>query len=325
MTQKHTSKNIPAYFHIDGKQFTCIMNASGCCSRYREQLDELVAGGMTTIITKSCTLYENLGNPYPNFKKLNAHISINCLGMPNCGFYYYRNLLPSYYMNGITYIISMDASNWNELKMMLLEYDKFIYNMKSKLGIKDNIREFVEINASCPNKLDVNTGTTSRIIAYAPIELSRLLENIKGLNLININIGLKLSPYVDKVLLEQIANVLITYSSIVRYIVCGNSIPNGMIINLQTKQPLLSVNTGGISGTANRLLGISNVYHFNNIFHSRDSNNPIVIIGCGGIETEDDILEYLCAGAQCVQIGRVLYISGVEKCIEINNNLLAKL
>ena len=68
MTQKHTSKNIPTYFHIDGKQFTRIMNASGCCSRYREQLDELVAGGMTTIITKSCTLYENRGNPYPNFK-----------------------------------------------------------------------------------------------------------------------------------------------------------------------------------------------------------------------------------------------------------------
>lgn len=313
------------YFHIDGKQFTNITNASGCRSKYKEQLDELVAGGMTTIVTKSCTLYENYGNPDPNFRELNEHISINCLGMPNCGFYYYRDLLPSYYMKGITYIISMDASNWNELKTMLLEYDKFIYNMKSKLGIKDNIREFVEINVSCPNKLDINTGTTTRIIAYDPVELSRLLENIKSLHLMNINIGIKLSPYVDKILLEQIANVILTYSSIVKYIVCGNSIPNGMIMDLKSGNPLLSVKTGGVSGTANKLIGVSNVYHFNNIFHSREEKFNIVIIGCGGIETADDILEYFWAGAKGVQIGRVLYVEGVEKCIEINKKLLAKL
>jgi len=303
------------YFHIDGKQFNSITNASGCRSRYKEQLDELVSSGMTTIITKSCTLFENQGNPEPNFRELNEHISINCLGMPNCGFNYYRDLLPEYYMKGITYIISMDASNWNELKIMLLEYDKFISNMKSRFGIIDNIT----------NKLDVSTGTTSRIIAYDPSELCKLLVNLKSLHLININIGLKLSPYVDKILLEQIANVILTYSRIVKYIVCGNSIPNGMIIDLKTGKPLLSVKTGGISGTANRLICISNVYHFNNIFQSGCDNINIVIIGCGGIETENDILEYFNAGAQGIQIGRVLYISGVEKCIEINNNLLAKL
>jgi dihydroorotate dehydrogenase (NAD+) catalytic subunit len=312
-------------FLIDGKSFYNIMNASGCRSRYKEQLDQLVANGMKTIITKTCTLNENIGNSEPNFRELNDHISINCLGMPNSGFEYYRDLLPLYYKAGITYIISMDASNWNDLRKMLLEYDEYIYKMKYDLGVEDNIREFVEINVSCPNKLDVETGTTSRIIAYDPRELTRLLENIKNLELVNLNIVIKLSPYVDKILLEQIAKILISYSSIVKYIVCGNSIPNGMIMNLKSGEPLLSVKTGGISSTANRLLGVSNVYHFNKIFNSHSKTISIVIIGCGGIETADDIREYFMAGVKGVQIGRVLYIDGIERVIDIKDKFISKL
>jgi dihydroorotate dehydrogenase len=326
-------------FHIDGKRFDIIMNASGCHSRSKEHFDNLIQNGLHTIITKSCTLYKNDGNDEPNFKEINKHISINCLGMPNYGYKYYRNLFPGYYKQGITYIISMDASNWEDLKIMLLDYDEFIGSMKTewqtKYNIKDNIkdniqyniREFVEINVSCPNKLDVNINNSkiSRIIAYDPILLCRLLENIKQLDLVNLNIGIKLSPYVDNVLLEQISKVLITYSKIVKYIVCGNSIPNGMIINLENGKPLLSIKTGGISGTANRLLGVSNVYQFNNIFKSANNIKSIAIFGCGGVETDTDVLEYLNAGAQGVQIGRILYVEGVDSVVAISNKLMAKL
>lgn len=319
------NQNQNTIFQIDGKPFTSIMNASGCCSRYREQLDQLVNSGMRTIVSKTCTLSANSGNPIPNFQEINKHNSINCLGMPNNGFRYYRDLLPEYYKRGITYIISMDASDLDDLRTMLLEYDEFICKMKYDLGIEDNIKEFVEINTSCPNKLDIKTGSLTRIIAYDPLAFARLLENIKTLELVNINIGIKLSPYVDKILLEQIATILITYSSIVKYIVCGNSIPNGMIINLDTNEPLLSVKTGGISGTANRLLGVSNIYQFNKIFNSHTKHIPIVLFGCGGIETDEDIREYFAVGAKIIQIGRMLYINGVEKINQIKKSILAKL
>jgi dihydroorotate dehydrogenase (fumarate) len=322
-------------FHINGKRFDIIMNASGCRSRSKEHFDNLIQNGLNTIITKSCTLYKNDGNDEPNFKEINEHISINCLGMPNYGYKYYRNLFPGYYKQGITYVISMDASNWEDLKTMLIDYDEFIGNMKTEWqtkyniqdNIQDSIKEFVEINVSCPNKLDVNMNNSkiSRIIAYDPILLSRLLENIKQLDLVNLNIGIKLSPYVDNVLLEQISKVLIKYSNIVKYIVCGNSIPNGMIINLENGKPLLSIKTGGISGTANRLLGVSNVYQFNNIFKSANNITSIAIFGCGGVETDTDVLEYLNAGAQSVQIGRILYVEGVERIVVISNKLMAKL
>jgi dihydroorotate dehydrogenase (NAD+) catalytic subunit len=315
------------YFYIDGKRCDVITNASGCNSRYHKQLIQLVDNGAQTIITKTCTLNKNAGNLQPNFKEINEHNSINCLGMPNEGFAYYRDLLPKFYNADITYIISMDASNWDELRIMLLDYDTFISNMKKSINCKDNCKELVEINASCPNKLDIINGATSRIIAYDPLELSRLLENIKHLDLQNINIGLKLSPYLDKILLSQIANVIVTYSRIVKYIVCGNSIPNGMIIDTTTQKPILSINTGGISGTANRLLGVSNVYQFNNIFNELFSGlfankglSSIVIIGCGGVETNNDILEYIAAGAKGVQIGRILYLDGVSRINSIRNS-----
>lgn len=319
-----------SYFYIDGKQFHSIMNASGCHSKYKEQLDSLIDSGMTTIITKSCTLHENTGNPTPNFKEVNVHTSINCLGMPNLGYNYYKNLLVGYYKKGITYIISMDASHWGDLKTMLLDYDAYVGTMKQEMGIQDGIREFVEINASCPNKLGLVSGQITRIIAYDPTELSRLLENIKNLQLANIHIGLKLSPYVDKLLLGQIGSVITRYSSIVKYIVCGNSIPNGMIIDLDTGKPYLSVKTGGISGTANKLLGVANVYQFNEIFKmgiKMGMGADISIIGCGGIETVDDSREYLLAGAKGVQIGRILYTSGTDafRNIMVGTNVSCKL
>ena len=307
---------------IADKNFNILMNAAGCRSKTKEQLHNLVHNGMNTIVSKTCTLNSNDGNPEPNFIEINDNNSINCLGMPNYGYIYYRDLYPEFKKLNVTYIISMDASNWNELEKMLLDYNKYIH----KYG-HINQREFVEINASCPNKLDYKQGTTSRIIAFDPILLARLLENIKLLELQHITIGLKLSPYIDKYLLDEISKILINYSELIHYIVCGNSIPNGMVIDPITKKPILSVNTGGISGTANKLIGISNVYQFVNIFKNKLDNQSkqIPIFGCGGIETSDDVIDYMNAGASCVQVGRVLYLYGVSRVSDIANNLISKL
>ena len=318
---------------ICDKNFNLLMNASGCRSKTKEQLHNLIHNGMNTIVSKTCTLNPNDGNPEPNFIEINDHTSINCLGMPNYGYTYYRDCYTEFKKLNVTYIISMDASNWDELEKMLLDYDKYI----STHG-NTNQREFVEINASCPNKLASHTAdascpnklavlpyTTSRIIAFDPVLLARLLENIKLLDLQHITIGLKLSPYIDKYLLDEISKVLITYSRLVHYIVCGNSIPNGMVIDPINKKPVLSVNTGGISGTANKLLGISNVYQFVNIFKDKLEQHIIYVIGCGGIETSDDVIDYLNAGAVCVQVGRILYLNGVSRVSDIANNLLSKL
>lgn len=287
-----------------------IMNGSGCNCRTKRQLDSLVAAGMKTIITKTCTLMPNKGNPLPVFLEVdsNTNTSINCLGMPNLGYPYYRDLYLEYKLRGITYIISMDASNLDNLLEMLQNYDSYLSNLKRENHIPIDCKEYVEINLSCPST------TCPRIIAYDTLEFARTLESIKSIELCNLSIGLKLAPYVDKVLLKQIAEIITIYqaSSIIAYIVCSNSIPNGMIINKDTGQPILSAGTGGISGKLNKLIGISNTWQFNKILSCNGKRKFIKIIGCGGIETLDDIREYMSAGADFIQIGRYLYINGAE-------------
>jgi dihydroorotate dehydrogenase len=285
-----------------------IMNASGCYCRTKVQLDSLVAAGMKTIITKTCSLLPNKGNAQPVFLEVGTDASINCLGMPNQGYSYYREFYLEYKLRGITYIISMDASNCNELLEMLQDYDTYLSNLKRELRISSECLEYVEINLSCPST------SCPRIIAFDTLAFARLLENIKLLELCNIQIGLKLAPYVDKILLEQICQLICKYQSFARisYIVCSNSIPNGMVINADTGKPVLSASTGGISGKLNKLLGISNTWQFNNILSNNGLRKSINIIGCGGIENYNDIHEYIAAGADSVQIGRYLYINGAD-------------
>ena len=284
------------------------MNASGCHCRTKTQLDSLIAAGMQTIITKTCTLLPSKGNPQPVFIEIDSSTSINCLGMPNPGYLYYRALYLEYKLRGITYIISMDASNLEHLLEMLENYDTHLSELKRELRIATECKEYVEINLSCPST------SRPRIIAYDTLALARTLESIKSLELCNLHIGLKLAPYIDKVLLAQVAELISIYQSGSRiaYIVCSNSIPNGMVINKNTYQPILSSGTGGISGKLNKLLGISNTWQFNIILSNHGRRNAIKIFGCGGIETTEDIEEYIAAGADSVQIGRYLYVSGVE-------------
>ena len=294
-----------------------IMNASGCHCRTKAQLDSLVAAGMKTIITKTCTLFPNKGNMPPVFLEICTNASINCLGMPNPGYSYYRELYLEYKLRGLSYIISMDASNPEQLLKMLEDYDTYLSHLKRELRIPSQCREYVEINLSCPST------TCHRIIAFDTLEFARILESIKSIELCNLSIGLKLAPYVDKILLEQIGNIIIQYSVSARiaYIVCSNSIPNGMIINKDTRKPILSAGTGGISGKLNKLLGLSNTWQFDKILSSSGTRKSISIIGCGGIETSDDIIEYIAAGADSVQIGRYLYVNGSECLKNIIHNL----
>ena len=294
-----------------------IMNASGCHCRTKAQLDSLVVAGMKTIITKTCTLFLNKGNKQPVFLEIGTNASVNCLGLPNLGYSYYRDLYLEYNNRGIKYIISMDASNLEHLLEMLQDYDTYLSQLKQELRIPKQCREYVEINLSCPST------TCTRIIAFDTLECARILESIKSLDLCNLSIGLKLTPYVDKILLEQISYIISKYQSSSRivYIVCSNSIPNGMIINKDTRKPVLSAGTGGISGKLNKFLGISNIWQFDKILSSSGTRKSICLIGCGGIETYDDIREYIAAGADSVQIGLCLYVNGPEYLKNIIHNL----
>jgi dihydroorotate dehydrogenase (NAD+) catalytic subunit len=73
-----------------------------------------------------------------------------------------------------------------------------------------------------------------------------------------------------------------------------------MVIDVNTRRPILSHGSGGLSGKAIHPIAIKKVYDLY-------KNVKIPIIGCGGIKSWKDAVEFFLAGARSVQIGTSFY------------------
>jgi dihydroorotate dehydrogenase (fumarate) len=267
-----------------------ILNASGCWCMNEEQLDHLYSSSLGGIVSKTCSIFSKQGNAEPNYyysKETNTHF--NCKGLPNLGYQYYRNLTEKYTQK--PYIISVAFDNYDELKVLLNDYDRY--------SIERTV--LVELNLSCPN-LD------STIIGYSTYEIEKLLGILKSYNLKNIQFGLKLPPYLQMDLMKQNIKIINSYSDIIKYVVLSNSIP--LCLPLDNGQPVLSKIVGGMSGKTNKYISLSNVVYF-----SKFINKEIKIVGCGGIDTIDDVMDYLNNGASFVQLASCFY--------DVENNKLS--
>ena len=76
----------------------------------------------------------------------------------------------------------------------------------------------------------------------------------------------------------------------------GNTHGPGMVIDIKTRQPILDFKVGGLSGPAIKPVALYMVYKVFEVIE-------IPVIGCGGILSAEDALEFLMAGASAVQIG----------------------
>ena len=70
----------------------------------------------------------------------------------------------------------------------------------------------------------------------------------------------------------------------------------GMAIDINNGKPALGNTIGGLSGPAIKPIALYMVYHV-------AQNIDIPVIGCGGISSTDDALEFIMAGATTVQVG----------------------
>jgi dihydroorotate dehydrogenase (NAD+) catalytic subunit len=76
-----------------------------------------------------------------------------------------------------------------------------------------------------------------------------------------------------------------------------------MAIDVETAKPILANKIGGLSGSAIKPIAVRSVYE---IFEAVDAP----IIGCGGITTWRDAVEFMLAGASAVQIGTAIASEG---------------
>ncbi|PJC30073.1 dihydroorotate dehydrogenase [Candidatus Roizmanbacteria bacterium CG_4_9_14_0_2_um_filter_39_13] len=80
---------------------------------------------------------------------------------------------------------------------------------------------------------------------------------------------------------------------------------SGINIDTKLKRPILTNKVGGLSGPAIRPIGVRAVY---NLYKAV----KIPIIGTGGINTGEDAIEFIMAGATAVGIGSGIYYRGID-------------
>ncbi|MAH42726.1 dihydroorotate dehydrogenase [archaeon] len=90
-----------------------------------------------------------------------------------------------------------------------------------------------------------------------------------------------------------------------------NTVPGGMVIDIHARRPILSRDYGGLSGPAVRPIAVGHIYA---LYETLGPDVPL--IGVGGIETAENVVERVEAGASAVAIGTVLRNKDEEGIIE---------
>ena len=249
-----------------------IIPASGCFGfgrEYAEYFDLSLLGG---IAIKSATLNERYGNEDIRIAECPSGM-LNSIGLQNKGVKaIIENELP-FLKNYDTEIIANVAGASEEEYLAVIE----------TLNDEDVIKAF-ELNISCPNVKHggLALGTTASL-AYAITEKAKKISKKP--------VYVKLSPNVTDIV--EIA--LACEKAQADGLVLINTLL-GMRINLRTGKPLLGNITGGLSGPCIKPIALRMVYQV-----AQKVNIPI--IGVGGIESAEDVLEFLNAGASAVEVG----------------------
>jgi dihydroorotate dehydrogenase (NAD+) catalytic subunit len=147
----------------------------------------------------------------------------------------------------------------------------------------------LELNISCPNvEAGMQFGTDSRLAG----ELTAVVRAATHLPLL-----VKLTPNVTDlaVIARAVEHAGADCISAVNTFV-------GMRIDIHHRRPVLDRITGGLSGPAIRPLALRAVWEV-------AAAVAIPVVGVGGIETAEDALEFLLAGAAAVQLGTVNYVN----------------
>lgn len=145
----------------------------------------------------------------------------------------------------------------------------------------------VEVNLSCPNLDD------GRMFSLDAARAAEVVAAVAATA--DVPVGAKLSPNADDVVgvaaacLEAGATFLTLTNTLL-----------GFGVDLETARPLLSGGVGGYSGPGLKPVSLRCVYEV----ASALPGTPIV--GCGGVTTGADVVEYLLAGASAVALGTVL-------------------
>lgn len=252
--------------------------ASGVLGYTAETLENIVAGGAGAVVTKSIGLKPRTGYANPTIVQADCGL-INAMGLPNPGIEEFaREIRQAKNALNVPLIVSVYGFTAEE------------YAKVAKNAVEAGA-DAVELNVSCPHVKE-----TGAEIGQNPKILSEVVGKVK--KAIEKPVFVKLSPNVTDI--AEIALAAVKEGADALTVV--NTV-RAMAIDVETAMPILSNKIGGLSGPAIKPIALRCVYEIY-------ENVNVPIIGCGGIKSWRDAVEFLLAGASAVQIGTAVATKG---------------
>jgi len=250
-----------------------VMNASGTFGTY-EYLEYIDFSRIGAVIPKSITQNPRAGNKTPRITEVFGGV-INAVGIQNAGVHdFVENKLPK--MKEIQAPIIVSLSN-----TAVKDFDESIRILEDACGISA-----YEINISCPN-----LEKDGCAFGFSEADTSAVVCTVRKAMKTNRPVIVKLTPNVTDIV--QIARAASDAGA--DALTIANTYL-GMVVDINTRKPVLGNKYGGVSGAAIKPLTMRRV-------HSVCKALDIPVIAAGGICSSQDALEYLMVGAKAVQVG----------------------
>ncbi len=254
-----------------------VCTASGTFGYGEEFADFFDPGLLGSIFIKGLTLKNRAGNPYPRMSET-ASGMLNAVGLQNKGIdHFIENIYPRIKEFDTHIIANVNGSTVEEY-----------VELTERINELDHIPA-IELNISCPNVKE--GGMAFGVSCPSAVAVTEAVREVYDKTLI-----VKLSPNVTDIAEMALAVEGAGADSI--------SLVNtflGMAIDAESRKPLLSTITGGLSGPAIKPIALRMVWQVHKAVN-------IPVFGMGGIMNATDAIEFLLAGSSAIQVGTACFI-----------------
>lgn len=250
-----------------------LLAASGCFA-YGQQFaaftDLRALGGLST---KGISPLPRHGNPLPRICETTGGM-LNSIGLENVG-------AEAFLRDKLPFLRDLGISVW--VNFFGTDFPTYIECART-LGNAPGI-DALELNISCPN------------IKHGGIEFGTVPEVAHRLTRACVEVSA--APIVVKLTPNAADNVAMA-DAVRQAGAMGVSLINtitGMAIDVRTRRPRIATTYGGLSGPAIKPIALRMVHQVATALPG------FPICGMGGVLSGEDALEFLMAGAHCVQVG----------------------
>jgi len=224
------------------------------------------------IICKGTTLNPRDGNPQPRLAETACGV-LNSIGLQNIG---------------VDALIKEKTPIWASWRVPVIvniagetvdDYAQLAGKLDGVAGISA-----IEVNIGCPN---IKAGGAE--FGADPKSAAEVTAAVKKAT--SLPVLVKLTPNTS-----DIAKIALAVAEAGADAISLINTMKGMVIDITRRRPLLGNITGGLSGPAIKPVALYMVYEVAGAV-------GVPVIGCGGIATASDAIEFIMAGASAIQVG----------------------